>query len=148
MLRSLLLISCLTLASLVHASAAEESSWLTDPAAASAAAKQANRPILADFTGSDWCGWCIRLKKEVFDTPEFKAWATKNVVLLEVDFPRKKAQKPSEKTRNQALAEKYGIEGYPTIVLMDAAGKELGRLGYQRGGPEAWIAAAEKALGR
>ena len=148
MLRTLILATCLSLVAFAHAGAAEEAAWLTDPVAAGAAASKANRPILADFTGSDWCGWCVRLKKEVFDTPEFKAWAAKNVVLLEVDFPRKKAQKPADKARNQALAEKYGIEGYPTIVLMDAAGKELGRLGYKRGGPEAWIAAAEKALGR
>lgn len=120
--------------------------WHTDLAAATALAAKEKKPLLVDFTGSDWCGWCIKLKKEVFDTPEFAAWAKDKVVLVEIDFPRQKAQADAVKQANIALAQKHGVEGFPTIVLLDAAGKELGRLGYQKGGPQAWTAAADKLL--
>lgn len=125
---------------------AAEGGWLTDIAKAKAEAAKAGKPILIDFTGSDWCGWCVKLKKEVFDTPEFTAWAKDKVVLLEVDFPQKKEQSAEVKKANRALAESYKIEGYPTIVIADAAGKELGRLGYQKGGPAAWTASADKVI--
>ncbi len=122
--------------------------WLTDLAAAQAAAKSGNKPILMDFTGSDWCGWCIKLKKEVFDTAEFTTWAAKNVVLLEVDFPNSKEQTDAVKAQNQELQGKYQVQGYPTIVLVAPDGNELGRMGYQRGGPKPWIAEAEKTIAK
>lgn len=125
---------------------AAEGVWLTDAAKAKAEAAKSGKPILMDFTGSDWCGWCVKLKKEVFDTPEFTAWAKDKVVLLEVDFPRKKEQSAEAKKVNRELAETYKIEGYPTIIIADAAGKELGRLGYQKGGPAPWTAAADKFI--
>lgn len=132
---------CLLVATL--AAAAE---WGVGWKAAAQEATTAKKAILADFTGSDWCGWCIKLKKEVFDTPEFAAWATKTVVLLEVDFPNGKVQPEALKAENRGLAEKYAIEGFPTVLVLDASGKELGRLGYLEGGPKAWIAAADKIL--
>lgn len=140
MLRTVL---CLALAALAAAA-----DWNVGWKAAADKAAAAKKPILADFTGSDWCGWCIRLKKEVFDTPEFAAWAKEKVVLLEIDFPQGKPLAPEAKQENQRLAEKYRIEGFPTIVILDAGGKELGRLGYQRGGPAAWIAAAEAIIAK
>jgi protein disulfide-isomerase len=140
MLRTLI---CLTLATIACAA-----DWNVGWKATAAQAAKADKPILADFTGSDWCGWCIKLKKEVFDTPEFAAWSTEKVLLLEVDFPRAKAQTAEQQKENQVLAEKYSIEGFPTILVLDAAGKELGRLGYQEGGPKAWIAAAEAILAK
>jgi thioredoxin-related protein len=137
------LIAALALAS---ALCAADPNWETGWTETSAAAKIAEKPILADFTGSDWCGWCVRLKKEVFDTPEFKAWADKRVVLLEVDFPNGKKLPDELAKENEALMNKYGIQGFPTIVFLDAEGKELGRLGYQKGGPKPWIAAADAIL--
>ncbi len=122
----------------------EEVLWLTSYEKAVAAAKEENRLILADFTGSDWCGWCIKLKEEVFDTPEFKKWAGKNVVLLEVDFPRGKEQSDELKKQNQELQAKFSIQGYPTILFLDLKGEKIGRLGYQKGGPKPWIDAARK----
>lgn len=127
---------------------AADGGWIVGWQNATKVAAADKKPILADFTGSDWCGWCVRLKKEVFDTPVFIEWAKRSVVLLEVDFPQGKPQAASLQQENRALSERYGIEGYPTIVLLTAEGRELGRLGYQAGGPEAWIAAAEAMLKR
>jgi protein disulfide-isomerase len=109
-------------------------------------AKKEKKLILADFTGSDWCGWCIKLKKEVFDTPEFKQWAGKNVVLLELDYPRAKAQSDEIKAQNAKLQEKFSIEGYPTILFIDGEGNKVGQMGYMPGGPAAWTAEAQKIV--
>ena len=75
--------------------------WLTDWEAAKAQAQRSNKPILINFTGSDWCGWCIRLKQEVFSQDAFKNWAAQKVVLFEADFPRKKALPPNLQAQNQ-----------------------------------------------
>ena len=127
-------------------SAGEGGDWLTSWEEAAAASKKSGKPILADFTGSDWCGWCIKLREEVFDTEAFKKWAVENVVLLELDFPRRKAQSEELKKQNAELRDKFGIRGYPTILFLDTDGKELGRSGYKRGGPDAWIAHAETQI--
>lgn len=126
---------------------ATEGDWLTDYKAALAKAKKEKKVVMADFTGSDWCGWCIKLKDEVFSKPEFQAWAKDHVVLLELDFPKQKSQSDDLKKQNQALQKEFGIQGFPTIVFIDAKGKKVGETGYVPGGPAAWIAAAEKALG-
>jgi thioredoxin-related protein len=124
--------------------AAEELNWLTDLPKAQAQAKKENKLVMMDFTGSDWCGWCIKLHNEVFSKPEFAEYATKNLVLVQVDFPRKKEQTSELKAANQALQEKYKIEGYPTIVVLNGEGKKVGELGYQPGGPKAFIAELDK----
>ncbi len=120
--------------------------WLTDPEQALATAKGTKKLVLLDFTGSDWCGWCIRLNKEVFSQPEFQAFAKENLVLVELDFPRRKPQPAAERARNEALAQKFKVEGYPTIVVLDGNGKKVGELGYMEGGPAAFIAALKKLL--
>ena len=120
--------------------------WHTSWKDAAAESKKTGKPILADFTGSDWCGWCIKLHKEVFDTPEFKSWADKHVVLLELDFPQKKQLPADLKKQNDELAKKYNIEGYPTVLFLKADGTEVGRSGYVKGGPSAWIKAADSEL--
>ena len=112
--------------------------WLTDLPKAQAQAKKENKLVLLDFTGSDWCGWCIKLKNEVFDTKEFKDYADKNLVLVEVDFPRKKQLSPEQKKANNALQKQYGIQGYPTVIVLDGDGKKVGKLGYMKGGPKAF----------
>jgi thioredoxin-related protein len=121
-----------------------ESNWLTDYKKAQQEAKTNNKLLLLDFTGSDWCGWCIKLDKEVFSKPEFKDYANKNLVLMEVDFPRGKSQGSDIKKQNEGLAQQYQIEGFPTIVVLDGDGKKVGLLGYMPGGPTAFIAELEK----
>jgi thioredoxin-related protein len=118
--------------------------WLTSYDQAQKEAQAKNRLLLMDFTGSDWCGWCIMLDKEVFSKPEFKEYANKNLVLLELDFPRSKRMPPEVTAQNEKLAMKYGIQGFPTVVVFDSSGKPLGALGYQPGGPQAFIAELEK----
>jgi protein disulfide-isomerase len=113
---------------------------------AAATAKDQKRLILADFTGSDWCPWCIKLRKEVFDTDDFKKWAKDHAVLLEVDFPREKEQSDEVKAQNKKLQEKYSIEGYPTVVFMNADGKKVGEMGYEEGGASNWIKKAQDIL--
>ncbi|MBC8205906.1 MAG: thioredoxin family protein [Kiritimatiellales bacterium] len=113
--------------------------WLTDFEAAKQLATEKGLPILADFSGSDWCGWCIRLDKEVFSQDEFKAYAEGSVVLFLADFPQTKPQSEEVKMQNEALAEKYGIRGFPTVLLLDAEGNVLERTGYQPGGAEKYV---------
>jgi len=137
---SLVIVALLSLGSL-HAA---ESGWLTDYAKAQKQAAEENKPMVLNFTGSDWCGWCIRLDKEVFSQPEFVDYAKTNVVLVKLDFPRSKPQSAAEKKQNEALAQKFGIEGYPTIIVLDPKGKQLGSLGYEKGGAAKWIASLEK----
>ncbi len=123
---------------------AAESVWLTDLPKAEAQAKAEGKIVLMDFTGSDWCPWCIKFKKEVLDTAEFQDYAAKNVVLVELDYPSKKAQSSELKKANAALKDQYDIHGYPTLVVLDKDGKEIGRqVGYSRGGPKAFIAKLE-----
>jgi thioredoxin-related protein len=124
--------------------AAAELNWLTDVPKAQAQAKTENKLVMMDFTGSDWCGWCIKLHKEVFSQPEFADYAKKNLVLVEVDFPRSKPQTADLKKANAALQDKYKVEGYPTIIVLNGEGKKVGELGYQPGGPKAFIAELDK----
>ena len=136
-------ISILACGALLQA-AADELNWLTDLPKAQAKAKQENKLVMLDFTGSDWCGWCIKLNKEVFSQPAFADYASKNLVLVEVDFPRSKPQSADLKKTNEALQDKYKVEGYPTIIVLNSDGKKVGELGYQPGGPKAFIAELDK----
>ncbi len=104
-----------------------EGEWLTDFDKAKAKAKAENKMILLDFTGSDWCPPCKSLHKNVLSTEEFLKYAKDNLVLVEVDFPRKKAQSAALKKANQELARKFEVEAYPTIVVLDSNGKELSK---------------------
>ena len=122
--------------------------WLTSWDEAAKKSEESGKPILIDFTGSDWCGWCIKLKNEVFSKEAFKTWAKENVVLLELDYPRKKEQTAKMKGQNAKLASKYGIRGYPTILFLDATGKQIGKSGYRKGGPEAWTTHANTQIGK
>ena len=118
--------------------------WLTDLPQALAKAKVENKQVLVDFTGSDWCPWCIKLQKEIFQQDAFVEFAKKNLVLVEVDFPRAKAQSAELKRANQALLKQYGIEGYPTVLVFDSQGKQVGKLGYLAGGAKAFLGELEK----
>ena len=124
---------------------AAEATWLTDLPQAQAQAKSDNKIVLLDFTGSDWCGWCIKFKKEVLDTSAFQDYAAKSVVLVELDYPKKTEQAAELKKANAALKSKYKITGFPTFVVLDQNGKEIGRqVGYAEGGPTAFIAKLEE----
>ena len=102
--------------------------WMTDLDAAKTKAAAENKAVLVDFTGSDWCGWCIKLKKEVFSTPEFEAYAADKFVLVEIDVPNDAAKVggAEQLVKNQELCAQYGVEGFPTIMVMTPAGEIVG----------------------
>jgi protein disulfide-isomerase len=122
--------------------------WDDDYDKAVAKAKAEKKMILLDFTGSDWCGWCIKLDKEVFSKKEFKDYAKDNLVLVEVDFPNSKPQSKKLKEQNQKLQKEHGIQGYPTIIVLNAEGQKVGKLGYQEGGPGPFIAKLNELKGK
>ena len=118
--------------------------WLTSFEQAQEQAKAEHKLMLLDFTGSDWCGWCKLLDKEIFSQPKFKEYATKNLVLVELDFPRLKQIAHATKAQNERLALKYRVQGFPTIIVLNEDGKKVAEFGYMQGGPEAFIAQLEK----
>ncbi|MEN8139393.1 MAG: thioredoxin family protein [Bacteroidota bacterium] len=108
-------------------------------------AKASNSAILMNFTGTDWCVWCKKIKKEIFDTKEFKDWAKKNnVELLELDFPKRIQQSDQLRAQNASLARELGVRGYPSIFII-SKGKMI-KTGYVQGGPEAWIKSVESQI--
>ncbi len=119
------------LAALLAPAFAQE--WIDDFSVAKAKAQEKNKLMLVDFTGSDWCGWCIKLRKEVLDTPEFDAYAKNRFVLMEVDCPRKKKLDPVLAQQNQKLCQQYNISGFPTLLVMNAEGEVVGGFsGYKK----------------
>ena len=138
---------CLGLIALPAAGLAQASKpgWGVDQAQALAKAKTDKKMVLMDFTGSDWCGWCMKMDKEIFSTPEFQKYAQDNLELVELDFPHKKLLPLATKQQNDTLAKQYGVEGFPTTVLLDSEGKTLKVFdGYVSGGAAAFIATLEK----
>ena len=122
--------------------------WLTDYAKALSQAKAENKPVLIDFTGSDWCGWCMKLDREVFSMQDFKDYAAQKLVLLKIDFPRRTPQSAEQKAQNERLASQYGIHGFPTVVILRPDGSKSGELGYLPGGVRAFLAELEKLAPR
>ena len=102
-------------------------------------AKDENKNILVNFTGSDWCIWCKRLSGEVFTQKTFKEYAKENLVLVKLDFPKSNPLPQEQQMYNNNLARQFGVQGFPTIILLDDEGKFVGKTGYQRGGPEQYI---------
>lgn len=114
--------------------------WLVDFEQAKAQAASEKKILLMDFTGSDWCEYCIRLKNEVFSTELFKTTAPKSFVLMELDFPQNESKiSPQTRAQNEALQQTYAIEGYPTLILADASGRPFARTGYRKGGAEEYM---------
>ena len=124
---------------------AQELTWHNDINKAIDISFKSKKPMLLFFTGSDWCGWCIKLQKEVFQKPEFSEWA-KNVVLVELDFPRKTQLEEKLKQQNTQLQQIFQVNGFPTIWLVTPQKNgdqinlpQLGKTGYVAGGPTKWI---------
>ncbi|MBN2790008.1 MAG: thioredoxin family protein [Candidatus Delongbacteria bacterium] len=113
--------------------------WETSYSAAVSKAKKSGKKLLLDFTGSDWCGWCIKLDNEVFSKKDFQNYADKNLILVKLDFPRSIKQSNELKKQNKSLARKFDIRGYPTIILLDNNEKLLGKTGYQKGGAAKYV---------
>ena len=142
MIRTIFSAAALTLAASPLAQAQEsEHRWFADFDKAVAVAQEEGKDLLVDFTGSDWCGWCIRLHDEVFQHDAWYNEASESYVLVALDFPNgeeAKAKVPNPE-RNAELRDQYGIRGYPTILLMNVEGEVFGRTGYQAGGAEAYV---------
>ena len=127
--------------------------WHTDVNQAINISVKSGKPLFFFFTGSDWCGWCKRLQKEVFFKPEFITWANKNVVLVELDFPRRTQLSAELQKQNKQFQQMFGVRGYPTIWFVNPEIRDtkvnfqkLGSQGYVAGGPKAWIAGADKFI--
>ena len=129
--------TALTLSSSLLFAAGE--GWVTDFEAAKKQAAAENKSLLVDFTGSDWCGYCIKLDEEVFQQEAFQEYVADKFVLVELDFPRQTEISAELKEQNEALATAYEIQGFPTVILMDADGRPYARTGYQEGGAESYV---------
>ncbi|MEQ1858697.1 MAG: thioredoxin family protein [Chthoniobacteraceae bacterium] len=141
---NLRLISALALTFALSAPLFAKGGWEDDFEKGLAKAKASGKPALVDFTGSDWCHWCKVLDAEIFSKAEFKDYVKDKYELVMVDFPQIKPLPKAQADANNKLAEKYKIEGFPTVLVLDGDGKVLGRLGYMEGGPKAFIAELEK----
>jgi len=123
-----------------------EDGWYVNAEDAKEAAEAARRPVLLLFTGSDWCGYCIRLENNVLSTSAWDSFAEENLVLLKVDFPRRKNLSKRQLQENRALQSTYGIRGYPTLVLTDADGTKLTQFGYGGESPKDFIEKVRRAF--
>jgi protein disulfide-isomerase len=119
--------------------AAQTSTWNQDYQKALAESQKSGKPLLIDFSGTDWCPWCMKLDREVFSQDAFKKYAKDNLTLLLVDFPRKKQLSPELRKQNEELAGKFKIEGFPTVVILNSKGETLGVTGYQEGGAQKYV---------
>ena len=121
--------------------------WETDFEKAKATAKEQNKHILIDFSGSDWCGWCIKLDKEVFQEQAFKDYAKEDLVLMLADFPSDKSKQSAEVIKqNEKLSKEFGVRGFPTVFVLGPDGSIVGKTGYQAGGPEAYVTHIKKII--
>ena len=141
------ILDSLLLALTVSISTAAGDEWMTDFEAAKQKAAAENKDLLVNFTGSDWCSWCIKLVDEVFKHDAFKKGVADNFVLVELDFPQDKSKlDESTQKQNEMLQEKYSIQGFPTILLLDDQGRPYAQTGYQAGGPEKYLVHLDKLL--
>jgi protein disulfide-isomerase len=148
-----ILIVIITSLFLTFALEAQELKWHTDMEKALDVATKENKKMLLFFTGSDWCGWCIKLQKEVFETSDFKTWSD-SVVLVELDFPKRTPQDEKTKGQNQHLQSIFKVRGYPTVyfvtpeIMADGRTnlKSLGKTGYVRGGAKKWLDVANNIV--
>ena len=131
----------------MSAGAFASAGWETDFEKAKATAKEQGKHILIDFSGSDWCGWCIKLDKEVFQQQAFKDYAKESLVLVLADFPSDKSKQSAELIKqNEKLSKEFGVRGFPTVFVLGPDGSIVGKTGYQKGGPEAYVAHIKKII--
>jgi|AP12_2_1047962.scaffolds.fasta_scaffold76387_1 thioredoxin-related protein len=121
--------------------------WSSNLEQAIELAKKENKAVLVNFTGSDWCKWCFKLRDEVFNQNEFKKYADENLVLVMIDFPRNKVQSNETRMYNQSIAQKFGIQGFPTIIIIDENGTPVAKTGYQPGGAANYVNHIKSFLG-
>ena len=148
------LLSILLITLTLNSFAQEKVTWHTDMEKAVNLSIQSEKPLFLFFTGSDWCGWCKKLVSEVFNKQEFKKWANQNVILVELDFPKRTQLSKELQKQNSTLARQFGVRGYPTGYFVNPKIKEgkltleevLGAQGYVRGGPSEWIVGANKII--
>jgi len=139
---ALCLLACWTV---WQVSAAEEGNWFTDLPKAQAKAKEEKKMVLMDFNGSDWCPPCKALRKNVLNNQTFLDFAKNNLVLVDVDFPNYKQQTEELKRANKALASRYKVNGYPTVVVLSSDGKELKKMdGYEGQNAKDFVAELQK----
>lgn len=120
-------------------SANDNLNWEENLETALQKAKTENKAVLVNFTGSDWCVWCQKLSAEVFSQSEFEDYANDNLILVRLDFPRNIEQSAETKLYNNQLAQRYGVQGFPTVLLFNPQGKMVLQTGYQPGGPVSYI---------
>ncbi|MBT8382892.1 MAG: thioredoxin family protein [Ignavibacteriaceae bacterium] len=113
--------------------------WQSNLENAIAQAKEEDKAVLVNFTGSDWCKWCIKLNDEVFSQDEFEKYADENLVLVRLDFPRSVPQTQETKLYNNSLAQQYGVRGFPTILVFNSTGELVAKTGYQQGGADNYV---------
>ncbi len=118
---------------------AQAKDWETDFDHALSSAEKTKKYMLVYFSGSDWCGWCKKLDKEVFSNSKFKTYARRNLICIQLDFPRKKTQSKKLREQNRELAMKFGVRGYPTVFVISPRGDLVARTGYQAGGAESYV---------
>lgn len=112
--------------------------WYKDYAQAAQAAAKEHKPILLFFTGSDWCGWCKKMHQEVFSSPDFSSQMGNSFVFVDVDFPMNQQLPPDLAQQNTQLKQKYGVTGYPTVIILDSQGNFIAETGYRPGGGKAY----------
>jgi protein disulfide-isomerase len=117
----------------------DDLNWQENLETALQEAKLQNKAVLVNFTGSDWCIWCKRLTEEVFAKGDFEDYASDNLILVKLDFPRDIEQSTETKMYNNNLAQKFGVQGFPTILLFNSSGKLVLTTGYQPGGPASYV---------
>lgn len=139
---NLALIACAALA----ATSLAATGWEDNFEKALERAAKENKHVLVDFSGSDWCGWCIKLDEEVFSKQAFKDYAKENLVLVLLDFPRRKELPKKTREQNEALLKKYGVRGFPTVLILNPKGEEVARTGYKPGGAEAYVEHLKKII--
>jgi protein disulfide-isomerase len=116
--------------------------WQTDLMKANEISKQTGKPIFGFFTGSDWCGWCHKLHNDVFSKASFKKWAKESVVLLELDFPRRKQLPENLMRQNNELQQAFQVQGYPTVWYFTLTQGEAGKMNINAYGNQGYPAGA------
>lgn len=115
-------------------SAVSEINWMTDYNAAKALANKESKPMFLFFTGSDWCPWCMKMDQQILSTPEFQQALSQKVIFVKVDFPRQTKLDKATKEQNDKLSKTFGIQGFPTVILLDSNGQRIDKIGFQSGG--------------